>query len=334
MTIEEIEAARNSDELQDSSRNESDGPELSLKRLYYPFGFPAEVRTNSAVVLELMEESWGKFEKQHDTEPIRSYVQVVESSSTECPPTPTYRIMLPLMICVADLDNYAVVDLEQNTTRISISPAALRYRLYAKYFILGTPACCITTNFTTAVHAGCVALNGRGVLLCGDSGAGKSTLSYACARAGWTYVSDDGSFLLNGGTKRIVTGDCHLVRFRPPAAELFPEIKDSEITPRAAGKPSIELSTASLPNIACAPTARVDFIVFLNRHAAGPPGLVPYRKDVARHFMRQMPFGPAESRAVQFAAIENLLTAEVFELRYTALDWAIERLRLLVQESR
>src|SRR5271170_5530070 len=132
MIIAEIEAACDSDESLDFSRHELEGPELSLKRLFYPFGFPAEVRTNSAEVLELMEQSWGKFEKQHDTEPIRSYVRLVESDVTECPPEPTYRIMLPLMVCVADVDNYAVVDLERNTARISISTAALKHPLYAR----------------------------------------------------------------------------------------------------------------------------------------------------------------------------------------------------------
>lgn len=314
-------------------RHELEGPELRLRKTFYPYGFPADVVTNSAEVLQLMEEIWGKFEMQHDTEPIRSEVRVVEGDASECPPEPTYRIMLPLMICVADAHNYAVVDFQQSITHICISRATLRHRLYLKYFILGTPACCITTRYTTPVHAGCVALDGRGILLCGDSGAGKSTLSYACARAGWTYVSDDGSFLLNGGTKRLVTGDCHLVRFRPAAAELFPEVRGLEITPRAAGKPSIELSTAALPHVARAQTTRVDFIVFLNRHAAGAPELVPYCKETARQSMRQVLFGPPETRRLQHAAIERLLTAKVFELRYSQLNWAIERLRRLVREG-
>ncbi len=62
------------------------------------------------------------------------------------------------------------------------------------------------------------------VMLCGDSGAGKTTLSYACARAGWTYICDDASYLLNSGTDRTVMGTCNQVRFRPPAVELFPEL--------------------------------------------------------------------------------------------------------------
>jgi hypothetical protein len=305
-----------------------------MKKIYYPFGFPAEVRTNSAEVLELVGELWGKFEKQHDTEPIRSDVYVVEGGSTECPPHPVYRLILPLMISVADGDNYSLVDLERRRTKISISRATLRHRLYLKYFLLGTPACCISTGFTTPIHAGCVALDTRGVLLCGDSGAGKSSLSYACARSGWTYISDDATLLLNGGAHRMVTGDCHQVRLRPTAAGLFPEVNGLEITPRAAGKPSIEMPTASLPHIVCAQTTQVDFMVFLNRHAGGSPELVPYRKDVARHFMQQVLFGSPESLAVQYQAIERLLTVDVFELRYTDLKWAVNRLQMLVQEGR
>jgi hypothetical protein len=333
-TIEDLESARDVSQQVQLPRHEIEGPELSTKETFYPFGFPVEIRTNSAQVLEQVQAIWGKFERQHDTEPLRCDVQLVESESVECPPEPIYRIMLPLMMCVADANNYSVVDLERCRTNITISPAALRHPLYAQYFLLGTAVCCVATRYTTPVHAGCVGLDGRGVLLCGDSGAGKSTLSYACARAGWNYTSDDASFLLNGGTDRIVTGNCHQVRFRPAAAALFPEVAGLEITPRAAGKPSIELPTASMTNIRTVQTTRVDFIVFLNRGSGGPPQLVPYRKDMARQFMRQILYGSAESLAGQYAAIERLLVAEVFELRYSELDWAIDRLRTLTRAGR
>lgn len=334
LTIREIEAACDASESLDFSRSEVEGPELSLKAVFYPYGFPAEVRTNSDLVLNLYEELWGRFEQQHDTEPIQCHVQLVESDSVECPPAPTYRLMQPLMICVADVDNYGVVDLEACRIKITISRAAVRYPLYAQYFLLGTPGCCVATRYSTPVHAGCVALDGRGVLLCGDSGAGKSTLSYACARAGWTYVADDGSFLLNGGTERKVTGESYKVRFRPSAVELFPELEGLDITPRAAGKPSIELTTAPMIQFVRAQTTRVDFLVFLNRSAGGPPQLVPYRRDVARQFLRQTLYGTAETLAVQYAAIERLLAAEVFELRYSDLNWAVDRLQALVREGR
>jgi hypothetical protein len=262
-------------------------------------------------------------------------VHVIESDSLECPPAPVCRIMYPLLTSFADADNYSIVHLDRNRTQITISRATERHRSYLEYFFLGSaPLSHIATRHATPVHAGCVGRHGRGILLCGDSGAGKSSLSYACARAGWTYVTDDASYLLNDGKERMVTGNCHQVRFRPSAAELFPEVHGLEITPRAAGKPSIELPTALLPHMICAQTAHIDFLVFLNRRANVKPELVPYRKDVALHFMRQVLYGSAQSLAVQYAALERLLTVDVFELRYSDLDWAVRRLETLAHEGR
>jgi hypothetical protein len=334
MTIQEIEVACEQLQPLDFSRHEVDAPALSLKKKFYPFGFPAEVNTNCTEVLEIMEGLWGQFEQQHDTEPIVADVHVVEGSSMEVPPAPTYRFMSPLLLGVADGDNYCISDLQRTTSQITISRATLQSRLYAGYFFLGTPVTHVATRFTTPVHAGCVALDGKGVLLCGDSGAGKSTLSYACARAGWTYVTDDGSFVANDREDRMVTGDCHRVRFRPETAELFPELKGLELTPRAAGKPSIELPTAPMPHMSCAQNAQVDYIVFVNRHSGRPQELRTYRKDVARYAMQQTFYGLPEMRRKHNETIERLLEAEVFELRYTELDWGIERLQRLVREGR
>lgn len=333
MTIQEIERACDSLQPLDFSRPELPKSELSLTRMFYPYGFPVEVRTNAVDVLDVLEGIWGKFEQQYNTTPISSEVHLVTSDSLDCPPLPVYRLMSSLFISIADKDNYSIVDMERNIAQICLSDAALRHKLYAGYYFLGTPVSCIASRHATPVHAGCVALKGRGVLLCGDSGAGKSTLSYACARKGWTYVSDDGSYLLSCGKDRVVTGNCHQVRFRPTAAELFPEIGELKMMPRAAGKPSVEMQTSMIPGLTCAQATKVDFIVFLNRRSEGRQGLLPYRKDVTRNFMRQMLFGPPNTRDRQHAAIEQLLTAEVFELRYKDLNWAVRRLETLVHNG-
>jgi hypothetical protein len=334
MTIEEIETACDTSQVLDFSNHDLEAPALSLKEMFYPLGLPLEVKTNSHEVLQLMAELWGSFEKQHNTEPIRLDVHVVEEGAAECPAAPVFRMMLPLVTAVADANNYSIVNLERNRVQTSISRATLKYGLYAKYFLLGTPGCCIATRFTTPVHAACVSLDGHGILLCGDSGAGKSTLSYACARSGWTYICDDGLYLQNCGSDgRVGTGDCYHVRFRPSAAELFPEVQGLDITPRATGKPSIELSTNPMSHVMRAQSTHIDFIVFLNRRAGEIPELRPYRADVARQWMRQGLYGSPESLAVQYRTIERLLTAEVFELRYTDLDSAVDRLRTLVREG-
>lgn len=334
LTVQEIESACDGPDPITLPRHEIEAPPLPLRERFYPYGYPVDVRTNSALVNDAMDAIWGQFEPEHDTEPLRCDVQLVESAALECPPEPTYRLMLPLMQCVADRDNYSIADLEHGRAMITISQAALRHGLYAQYFLLGTAVCCVATRHATPIHAACVSLDGCGMLLCGESGAGKSTLAYACARAGWCYTSDDASYLYNGGSGTQVTGNCHQVRFRPSAAALFPELVGRDITPRAAGKPSIELSTAAMKGVTTRQTTAVDHIIFLRRGASDRPSLSPYRKEVARIFMRQMLYGSAATLAAQYAAIERLLAADVFELRYTGLDEAVERLRQLASEGR
>lgn len=335
MTLEDIESACFMEEPIHFARHSLEVPDLTLRCMFYPLGFPTVLRTNSHEVLSLASDLWSAFEKQFDTKSIRIDVHVIDGESLECPPAPVFRIMHPLLMNMADTGNYSATNLETGVTQIVLNRGALRHSNYLKYFLLGAaPLGHIATRFATPVHAGCVVFEDHGILLCGDSGAGKSSLSYACARTGWTYVTDDASYLLNNRRDRIVTGNCHQVRFRPSAAELFPEVAGVEITPRAAGKPSIELPTAPMPWMICAPTAQVQSLVFLNRRAPGPPELVPYRKDVARYFMRQVLFGSEESLIAQCASLERLLTADIFELRYSDLDWAVERLEKLAREGR
>jgi hypothetical protein len=332
---QEFDATRDADATSEGERHEMEGPELSLRRTFYPYGFPLEIRTNSPEMMVFMEETWGVFEKCFDEEPLRTDIRVLATDTMECPPAPIYRLMQPMLTAIADRDNYLLADLSTGRTYVTLSSTALRFKLYLQFFFLElTAGNQIGTRYATAVHAGCVSLHGRGVLLCGASGAGKSTLSYACARSGWKYVTDDCSFLLNAGARNLVTGNYHKVRFRPTAAELFPEVAGIDLTPRAGGKPSIELPTGPLQNIVHSQMEEVSFMVFLNRQSGGQPGLFPYPKDAARQFMRNGLFGTKETLAAQHQAIERLLKVDVLELHYTDLDWAIDRLRTLVQEGK
>jgi hypothetical protein len=309
-------------------------PELTLRRGFFPLGFPVELRTNRVEVMRVAEEAWGVFEERFDTEAIAVDVHVTESETKECPPGPTYSIVQPLVVSFADAQNYCIADLSRGRTQMVVSEAALRHELYFRYFFLESAAAShIATSFTTPVHGACVALNGRGVLLCGESGAGKSTLAYACARAGWQYVTDDASLVLHDTPTLTAIGNCHQVRLRPSAAEIFPEIQGIEMTPRAAGKPSIELPTAGRAGFVQAESAEVRALVFLNRKDEGEPRLVRYPKDHAWRYLRGTLFGPPEAVAVQSRTIDRLLSVDVLEMRYTELDWAMERLGTLLEEG-
>jgi hypothetical protein len=309
--------------------------EMPLSAEFFPLGFPVRVRTNSAEVLAAAEESWGSFAREFRTPTIQMNVGVQQQDATECPAAPGCRARRHLMLRIADPDNFYIADLMQGYSLVWLTSAAVAHRSYLRYHFLESAALChIANRYSAPVHAGCVERHGRGVLLCGDSGAGKSSLSFACARAGWTYITDDASFVLHARENRRVVGNCHTVRFRPSAANLFAEVAGRPVTPRAVGKPSIELATASVAEMRTANSAQIDFVVFLNRGDTNVREVTPFARDTARRYIHKHLCGMEELRAQQLASVERLLTAEVVELRYRDLDWATARLERLVEGGR
>lgn len=309
---------------------------LPLRETFYPLGFPLEIETNSEEVLVAAAVSWQGFVKLFDTAPIRLRIAVREGHRSDCPPAPLCRVQQHLVTSIADSRNHTVTDLAQGFSSIWLTQGAVAHPNYLRYFFLESTALShLSTSHTTAIHAACVEFEGTGILLCGDSGAGKSSLAYACARAGWTFVTDDGSFVVNHRRDRLVVGNCYQARFRPSAVELFSELNGKEVTQRAlVGKPSIELSTAPLCNIAVSPTSHVNHIVFLNRFQVKRQELVRFPTEVARYSMVQMLYGMEATQSIQRGMIDSLLEGGALELRYTDLDWAVSRLKRLVDEGR
>ena len=308
---------------------------LGRHAIFYPLGFPVSVTTNSEAVLDAAREGWSWFPQGFDRPQVRVNVAVAEDNSRVCPPTPVCRMRNHIVTNIADSDNFAATDLSSLFSSVCVTEAAVRHPDYFRYFFLDSAAMsCIGSAYATAIHAGCVALDGEAILLCGDSGAGKTTLSYACARAGWTYVTDDGTYLVHGEADRLVTGNCHQARFRPSAEALFPQLRGRPVMRRAGvGKPSIELPIDAVSAIRTSATAKARYMVFLARNT-DTQDLVPFPRAVARMFLWQtvqcMPYETDR----HLRAIDALLDVETFELRYNSLEWAVDRLRQLVREGR
>jgi len=335
LTIEEIQ-----DAWERSAPIELADPYLARvcmphRQAFYPLGFPVQIETNSKEVLHCAAANWQGFDKLFDVEPMVIRVGVRKSDSTECPRAPFPRVQRHLITNIADGENYAVTDLNRRFSSIWITEAALAHRSYVGYFFLESAAMAlISTSYATAVHAACIERDGCGILLCGDSGAGKTTLAYACARNGWTYITDDGSYLVNNRDDRLVVGNCHQARFRPAATALFPELQGRGAMQRAqTGKPSIELELQSRPCITTSFTSRINHVVFLNRRNVHRQELTRFPTEVARYFMLQVLFSPPEIRKQQIAMIDHLLDDGALELRYTNLEWAVGRLAQLAERG-
>lgn len=304
--------------------------ELPHRGIFYPLGYPVEIITNDKVVLQAAKESFGHGRLSRTSETLQIRVGVGSEGGSECPPEPTRREYNHLYSLVADVNNQALLDLRSCINFTWVTGAAVNNRIYFRYnFLEKAVYLLLGASVVTDLHAACVSRDGKGILLIGDSGAGKSTLAYACARAGWTYTSDDTSYLINDSTVPRVIGHAHRARFRPSAKELFPELERFGLTPRIEGKPSIEVSISELPVEKTAAEATVDFIVYLSRNSAAEGTLIRLPNGTATERACRELYSAGEVRAKHEKILQTLTDIPTYELQYCDLSRGILALDLL-----
>jgi Serine kinase of the HPr protein, regulates carbohydrate metabolism len=293
---------------------------------YYPLGFPLQLKTNSAEVLQAAEATWGGRPRAFEKPPLE--LRIIVESGGGPPPEPVYRGQAHLMSIVADRENFAVCDYARHFAFCRLNTAAVRDQSFVSYYFLEAIAnFSLTQLYLTPVHAACVARKGRGVLLSGSSGAGKTTLAYFCAKEGWTYVSDNESWLVRAES-RLLLGNPRRIRFRESAAELFPELKRSQAAPHPNGKMSIEVSPDGLET---AYQCEVERVVFLSRESGSPATLRAIRSgDALEHFLSELPVYEDWVREEQRISLNRIAELDPVELRYSDPESALRAIESLV----
>jgi hypothetical protein len=307
---------------------------LPFQEMFFPFGFPVEIITNSTQVIEAARESWRFFHPEFEREPIRIRV-LAQQGGQEPAPEPVYRTQGGLLLIVSDRDNFACCNLRTRFGWCHIAANMLADRGWFRWFYLEAMAyLLLNQDDLVSIHAAFVARNGRGLLLCGPSGAGKSTLAYACAKAGWTYLADDATMLIQGSRDREALGKPYQFRFRPEAVELFREIEGHSECIKPNGKPTVEVSVNSVPQITTASRCRIECIVFLNRSRGGRMLARPVAApEMLERIVRELPVYSAEVHARHRETIKALLSARAYELQYKTFSEALPLLAKLVEQS-
>jgi hypothetical protein len=294
---------------------------------FSPLGFPLELATNSDAVVAEARRLWGSFPPEYEEPPLSFSLSVTEHDGERPPERPKFRAHMHLMSIVVDSRNHIICDLSRGcafgwvTTPVAAQPEFLRLRF------LEPPAMSILVAAHLApVHAALVTRQGVGVALCGNSFAGKSTLAYACARSGWTFVCDDGTFLIRKRTDRYAIGNPYSLRFRQDAKKLFPELAECVVAVRPNGALGMEVPTSRLP-VSTGSGCSIDHLVFLNRSASGRARISRCPASEAQQRLESLKlYGPADVQADQRRAYRRLLDAGLWELHYSDLDEAVDLL--------
>ncbi len=308
---------------------------LDHEGLFYRYGFPVRIRSNSVIPLNAAAISYDAYRQRVDAAPLDVRIVVAESPSPARTDAPVFRSQGNLMTLVIDAENFASLDLSTGfgfgwVTRTTAETT----EYFRQCFLDVITYCLLEIKYLVTIHSACVRHRGAGVLLAGPSGAGKSSLAYACARRGWTYVSDDMSVFRRCSTTPVVIGHPRNLRFRESAGQLFPEFTGLKGALRPHGKPSIEIRTESLNGFITAEESPIGCVVFLNRQdfCGGDPLLVPVSDDVAWERLSSSLWAvqlPAFEERVE--ALRRLLDLPIYELRYGPLDPAIDVLETLAE---
>jgi hypothetical protein len=303
---------------------------LSHRAEFYPLGFPLQLVTNSPAVLDAAEESWGGWTHAFDRPPIDMRV-IVHLDGPVPAAEPVYRAQRNLFNIVADSANFAICDVASGYCFSCVTPTVASAPYFRNHMLETMAYFTLDHLYITILHAGCVARNGRGVLLCGEQGAGKSCLAYACVKRGWTLLSDDFAALLREPGNNMVIGRPQRMRFRPQAFDLFPELSAarSQITPF--GKHMFDLRTGAIPNVQTARCCRAEKVVFLDRRESGGAELVPMDAGEAlTRFESDRPHWDPPVCDEHRANLQALFSRGVHTLRYSDFAGAIHILESLV----
>jgi hypothetical protein len=293
---------------------------------FYPLGYPVDLVVSSSLnnaangdaVLAAASKSWAAWPALFDKAPMRFEIE------THCGPAspnaPSFEAPAGWLTFSAGDHNFAAFELESRTGYMSVGDSALRDEDGFRYHWLeALVLTALDSVFFTPLHAAYVARDGAGTLLCGDSGAGKSSLAYACARRGWTLVSDDAVHLAPG-PERIGVGGSNMIHLREPVRALFPELEVLHAGPAPNGKRAIEIDAGAEGFL----TARYAFAsrCYFLRRRPGPAAVRPFSVRAAIQYFLKYLF-PRDTAAAE-RHLRGFLSPQPCVLEYEHIEDAVE----------
>jgi hypothetical protein len=206
------------------------GTPVQFSETFAPLGSILQVESNHERVMEAARQSFGGYPLPSRTHQpnyhIRLNVDPVHHQS-EPWPKPSFRALRNLFHVACGEASFAIADMKSRWAGGFVSADIAEDSSFFRNTFLECLFYVLATHHAyTPVHCAGVALESRGVFICGPSGAGKTSLAYACARAGMQILSDDVMHVRTNPDSDSLTvwGRPWHLRLLPNAVELFPEL--------------------------------------------------------------------------------------------------------------
>lgn len=216
--------------------------------------------------------------------------------------------------------SFVTYDLLRRRVHAALSVAAEGDRLFWNNLLLPiTIGVLGTTVGVVPLHCACLDRNGSGLLVAGVSGAGKSTLSAALAEHGFSFVSDDWTYISKDGSILIAHGLSSPVKLLPDTVRFFPRLGD--LLPRTTmnGELAYEIDPSRTGGFAVKRHSYPHRILFLERTSRSGCDFVPCRADYVRNFFEgnaeRLPDELVDAKAFRTSIIQVLSSRPAWILR-------------------
>jgi hypothetical protein len=303
-------------------------PEMPMRESFLMAGAACEIATNSGPLLEMARATFPVLDG--DPSPpdlqLRLWIDPVAESSPGAA-RPYIRGLGHLVFAAFDSQNSLLMDLRARRAIGRFSPQTEAdghyWRRMLFPLVLGVAGGSVGI---TALHCGCVARDGQGLILAGDSGAGKSTLSLALAQRGFAFLCDEWTYFSRRGGQLQAWGLSNPLKLLPDAATFFPELAALDPAVAMNGELAFEIDPEEVFGVRRAPRCSPRWLVLLERTA--DPGFklteISPREAAARFELGLLAEDPAAMTA-QRETIRRLLELPCALLRYGGNPHAVAR---------
>jgi len=153
---------------------------------------------------------------------------IVDPSMDADPDRPThFRGLRHLVFAFLPPRSFVTYDLRRKRVHALLSSAAADDHAFWDTLLLPITIGVLGTTIGVApLHCACLERDGVGVLIAGVSGAGKSTLSAALAQRGFTFISDDWTYLSMSPSGLAAHGLSAPLKLLPDTVRFFPQLRN------------------------------------------------------------------------------------------------------------